>query len=183
MRFFASDCTPKGRWRVLYKPPVEKRVADLQWRIIHAAIAMNKHRAHLVSSTRKGCPFHAQRETLERGVALCPRLVGLFRGLHKWMVALEGKFSVILFVRGPKYTENKRLTLVLVIFLFGTAKLAIRKTRKNQMVGQCWTDVVQSLKDLVVARLRIEHDFSALTSTVRDQTDFMLTEQNWFIGP
>ena len=34
---FAAGCTPEGRWRVLYKPPVEKRVGDLQWRIIHGA--------------------------------------------------------------------------------------------------------------------------------------------------
>jgi len=33
----------RDRWRTLYKPPVEKRTADLQWRIIHGAIATNKH--------------------------------------------------------------------------------------------------------------------------------------------
>lgn len=33
MQVFASDLTPKGRWRVLYKPPVEKHVGDLRWRM------------------------------------------------------------------------------------------------------------------------------------------------------
>lgn len=30
------------RWRALYRPPVEKRTADLQWRIIHRAIATDQ---------------------------------------------------------------------------------------------------------------------------------------------
>ncbi|KAG1925589.1 ribonuclease inhibitor [Pimephales promelas] len=37
----------RDRWRALYKPPVEKRTADLQWRIIHRAIATDRHVAHL----------------------------------------------------------------------------------------------------------------------------------------
>lgn len=32
------DFLVRDRWRTLYKPPVEKRTADLQWRIIHGAI-------------------------------------------------------------------------------------------------------------------------------------------------
>lgn len=30
-----SDSSPKGSWRALYKKPTEKRVGDLQWRIVH----------------------------------------------------------------------------------------------------------------------------------------------------
>ncbi len=31
--------SPKGCWRSLYKPPIEKRSGDLQWRIVHGIIA------------------------------------------------------------------------------------------------------------------------------------------------
>lgn len=157
---FASDVTPKGGWRVLYKPPVEKRMADLQWRMRHGALATNRHRAHLDPGTVEGCPFCTQHL-----VVGCPRLVGLFRVLEEWMEALGEDFSVPLFVFGPKYTIRKKLTLVL-INLFGTAKLAIWKTRKSQMLGQGWTDVVRSLKGLVAARLRVEHAFYTLTSNL-----------------
>lgn len=51
MEVFASDCSPKARWRVLYKPPVEKQMADLQWRITMNRLAMNRHRAHLDPGT------------------------------------------------------------------------------------------------------------------------------------
>ncbi len=47
-----------------------------------------------------------------------------------------------------------------------THTLVIWKTRKNQMLGQGWTDVVQSLKGLVAARLRVEHAFYTLTSNL-----------------
>ncbi len=141
-------------------------MADLQWSIIHGAIATNRHRAHLDPSTGEGCPFCAQRETLQHLVVSYPRLVTLFRVLQDWVEALGEKFSAPLFVLVPKYAARRRLTLVLISFLFGTAKIAIWKTRKNQMLGQGWTDVVQNLKGLVVARLRVEHAFYTLTSNL-----------------
>ena len=39
--FFGPDVSPKGSWRSLYKLPVEKRAAGLQWRIVHRPIATN----------------------------------------------------------------------------------------------------------------------------------------------
>ncbi len=31
----------RGSWRSLYKPPIEKCTADLQWRLVHGIIATN----------------------------------------------------------------------------------------------------------------------------------------------
>ncbi|KAI2644792.1 Polymeric immunoglobulin receptor [Labeo rohita] len=45
--FFGSGSSPKGCWRTLYKPPIEKRSGDLQWRIVHGLIATNRYRAHI----------------------------------------------------------------------------------------------------------------------------------------
>ncbi len=47
METMEPDFLERDRWRALYKPPIEKRTADLQWRIIHRAIATNRHVAHL----------------------------------------------------------------------------------------------------------------------------------------
>lgn len=78
-----------------------------------------------------------------------------------------GRNSLYLFfVFGPKYSLKKRQTLVLIHFLFGTAKLAIWKTRKNHMLGQGWTDVVHSLKGLLASCLRVEHAFYSLTNNL-----------------
>ena len=41
--FFGSGSSPKGSWRSLYKLPIEKRTGDLQWRIVHGAIATNRY--------------------------------------------------------------------------------------------------------------------------------------------
>ena len=36
--FFDPDISPKGSWRSLYKLPIEKWTADLQWRIKFAVV-------------------------------------------------------------------------------------------------------------------------------------------------
>lgn len=74
--------------------------------------------------------------------------------------------SVPLFVFGPRYEVRKKATLVLINFIFGAAKLAIWRTSKNQMSGQVWTEVVQSLKGAVAACLRVEHMFYSPTSNL-----------------
>ncbi|KAK0155421.1 Transposon TX1 uncharacterized protein [Merluccius polli] len=43
----APGSSPRGSWRSLYKPPIEKRCADLQWRVVHGAVATNRHVAHI----------------------------------------------------------------------------------------------------------------------------------------
>ncbi|KAK3537880.1 hypothetical protein QTP70_022160, partial [Hemibagrus guttatus] len=62
------------RWRTLYKPPVEKRTADLQWRIIHGAVATDGHVAHLNPAVKGECGFCGQKEDLEHLVLKCQRL-------------------------------------------------------------------------------------------------------------
>ncbi|KAF7652449.1 hypothetical protein LDENG_00096520 [Lucifuga dentata] len=43
--FFGPGSSLKGCWRSLYKRPVEKQAADLQWRMVQGAIPMNRHKA------------------------------------------------------------------------------------------------------------------------------------------
>ena len=63
-RFFGPGPSPKGSWGSLYKPPVEKRVGDLQWRIVHGGIATNRYLAHIDPSNRVGCPFCGQEDLI-----------------------------------------------------------------------------------------------------------------------
>lgn len=63
---FESGSSPKGSWRSLYKSPIEKRVGDLQWRIVHGILATNRHKVLLNVSDDKGCPFYQVSETVCR---------------------------------------------------------------------------------------------------------------------
>lgn len=36
---FATGSSCRGSWRFLCKPPIEKYSADLQWRVVHGAVA------------------------------------------------------------------------------------------------------------------------------------------------
>ncbi len=71
--FLVSD-----RWRTLYKPPVEKQTADLQWMIIQGAIATDGHVAHLNPAVEGKCQFCGEQEDIEHLFLRCSRLQGLF---------------------------------------------------------------------------------------------------------
>ncbi len=67
-----------------------------------------------------------------------------------------------MFILGPKYLVGQKNVLVLLHFLFGTAKLAIWKTRKNKMLGKDTLDPLLMFFGLVASRLRIEHGYYKL---------------------
>ncbi len=48
----------------MYKPPIEKRSGDLQWRVVHGSIATNRYRAHFDPLAGIGCPFCELQETV-----------------------------------------------------------------------------------------------------------------------
>ncbi|KAL1247288.1 hypothetical protein QQF64_022664 [Cirrhinus molitorella] len=65
----------KACWRSVYKLPIEKRTADLQWRLMYGAIATNRHVAHLNPAVGKECVFCGIEETtpdLDFGFAAIP---------------------------------------------------------------------------------------------------------------
>ena len=93
-------------------------------------------------------------------------LLLLLLHLQEWVGSLGEVFSVPLFVFGPKYSPKKRQTLVLINFIFASAKLAIWKSRKNKLLEKGWTDPVHCLRGLVAARLRVEHTYFRLTNNL-----------------
>lgn len=58
----SPDFLIRDRWRALYKPPVEKRTGDLQWRIIYGAIATDGHVAHLNTAVKGDCRFCGEKK-------------------------------------------------------------------------------------------------------------------------
>ncbi len=59
-----SCSSPKGSWWSLYKRPIETRVSDLQWRIVHGILATNRRKALLNVSDDEVCPFCQVSETV-----------------------------------------------------------------------------------------------------------------------
>lgn len=51
----------KPEWRALYKSPLSKKVGDLQWRILHGAIAVNALVSIINPGSSDECPFYFQR--------------------------------------------------------------------------------------------------------------------------
>ncbi|KAI3372190.1 hypothetical protein L3Q82_007029 [Scortum barcoo] len=54
----------KPAWRSLYKPPLTKKHADLQWRILHGIVAVNSFISVINAAVEDKCPFCGQRETV-----------------------------------------------------------------------------------------------------------------------
>lgn len=155
--YFGPGSSPKGSWLSLYKPPVNKRTGDLQWRIVHGIIATNRHVAHLNTGSGEGCPFCSAGETTEHLFLECARLRGVFRVLQGWKH----------FIFGPKFSPKEKTLHVLVNVLFGTTKLAIWKTRKKKVQGQLGSlDPVMMLAGLLSARLRVDFAFHKPTDNL-----------------
>ena len=55
-----EDVRPE--WRMLSKPPLTKRIGDLQWRVLHVKVVVYSFISLLDSNASYICPFCSQRE-------------------------------------------------------------------------------------------------------------------------
>lgn len=144
------DFLIRDRWRALYKPPVEKRTGDLQWRIIYGAIATDRHVAHLNTAVKGDCRFCGEEEDLEHFFLKCERLKGFFKLLKNWFRKFDEKIG------GVKYTFSKRKKMCLLNYLIGTDKgLQLANIDPEEM-----------LKWLIVGRLKIQFAYYKLTNNL-----------------
>ena len=67
---------PGPQWKILCKPPLKKRTSDLQWRILHGAVASNAFIS--VPSVPNTFPFCCLRETIYHVFTECGRLTSFF---------------------------------------------------------------------------------------------------------
>jgi len=63
-RVLSVEENVKPEWRSLYKPPLSKRAGDIQWRLLHCAIAVNAFISVLNPEVVADCPFCSKRETV-----------------------------------------------------------------------------------------------------------------------
>ncbi|XP_040928666.1 transposon TX1 uncharacterized 149 kDa protein [Betta splendens] len=152
-------------WRVLYKPPLNKRTGDLQWRILHGAIAVNSFTGKINPRGPRNCVHCGETETVFHCFMDCTRLAELFNLLSGVFNAFNELWSVDRLILGAGYSGTNAEKWQLLNFLSGQAKLAIYKTRqvKDHVV-------VPVFCALVRARVWVDFKFCKLTRSMDTPT-------------
>lgn len=125
VRGVCTGLFPAGQLEV----PIEKRTADLQWRIVHGAVA------HIDTTTSTSCLYCSQEETLEHLWLRCPRLNRVLSLTKKWFNGLSEDFDDCVFIFDPKYKPASKKKIIILNFLLRQVKLAIWLSRKNKGKG------------------------------------------------
>ena len=146
-------------WRVLYKAPLRKRSGDLQWRILHGALAVNVFLAKLNPAVSCKCPFCDESETVFHCFAGCRRLEPLFEMLNVLFQEFGCEWSITRFIFGAGYRRQDAKKWQLVNFIVGTAKFSIYKSRKNTIDNVSCPDLVPLFVILVKARVWVDFRF------------------------
>lgn len=148
----------KPFWGSIYKPPLTKKVGDLQWRVLHGIIAVNAFISILNPTVQDKCPFCMNRETIFHCFMHCERLSSLFVLLETLFSCVDEVFTMTVFIFGFKYCKNKKRKGRLLNFIVGQAKLAIYISRRYKILydSNCVVELV--FKGLI--KVRIRHNFT-----------------------
>ena len=75
------------------------------------------------------------------------------------------------FIGGAGYDKKDSKKWGLLNYVVGQAKMAIYKTRKNQVEGEAGLGLREMFCVLVKARIKIDHRYHELMNTMKDFTD------------
>ena len=170
------DDKTKPVWRVFYKSPLTKRTGDLQWRILHGAIAVNAIVSVMNPTICDTCPFCTERETIYHCFMECNRLSSLFCLLSHLLFSFGIVFTKQGFILGFFYNQKHRTKCELINFIVGQAKLAIYMSRKNKVQQNMGDDVIAVFKNLIKSRITIDFHFYKLTRAIESFTDRWCTD-------
>ncbi len=158
----------RPEWRALYKPPLTKWAGDLQWRVLHAAVAVNAFVSVISPSVADTCPFCTQRETVFHCFLDCGRRSSLFQFLTQLFVLFDETFSCHMFILGYRYNRKEKIKCQLLNFLLGQAKMAIYLSRKNKLENLVGVDVTLIFRCMLRARLKTNFSFFTLTNNIEE---------------
>ena len=171
----SPDRTPE--WRAFYKPPLVKRVGDLQWRILHGAVAVNSFVSILNPNVGQECPFCFQRETIFHAFSQCVRLRTLFLILQRLFSKFGADFSTEVFILGFRYTRRRQNECKLLNFILGQAKMAIYVSRRNKVDQMPGDDVTVLFPALVKARVLVDFRFYEMMQDLETFVDLWCCKQ------
>ena len=120
-------------WRSLYKPPLSKRVADLQWRLIYGILTVNAFISILNPTVANTCPFCEEVETVFHAFIRCPRLAVLFKLLACLFRKAGEEFSLKISIYGWHDKKTQKEKCQLLNFIVGQAKMAVYVSRKRKV--------------------------------------------------
>ncbi|TWW77695.1 hypothetical protein D4764_12G0010850 [Takifugu flavidus] len=160
--------TQKPEWRALCKPPLTRRGGDLQWRILHGAIAVNGFLSHINPNISAECPFCDHRETVFHCFSECDRLSVLFQLLNQIFSLLGETFSQTIFILGFRYQKRRKAKCQLLNFFIGQAKLAIYVSRRNKIGGSLDCDLQTIFTRMVKARIKTDFNFYRATNNIEE---------------
>ena len=166
----------KPEWRALYKPPLTKKVADLQWRILHGIVSVNAFISVLNPEILPQCPFCPQRETVFHAFMYCFRLCSLFEVLKNVFRSLNVTFTLQTFILGFKYVKREKSKCQLINFILGQAKMAIYISRKNKVAHGADYEATRILSRLVKSRILIDFNY------YKSMSDVEAFEARWCCG-
>lgn len=114
-------------WRLFYKSPLPKRSGDLQWRILHCALATKTFLFKCNFSTSSVCKFCNVSDTVFHIFSDCYRIVPLLNLLENLFRGFGWSFPKTVFIFGVKYIKSQSESCTFSNFLIGQAKLTIWK--------------------------------------------------------
>ena len=151
--------TLKPQWRVLYKQPLAKRTGDLQWRILHGAVATNAFISVLNPAVLSNCPFCDLRETVFHMFTECSRLTEIFSVLTLVFNLFNVAFTENVFIMGAAYNKTNKNKWQLLNYVSGEAKMAIYLTRRNRIENREGQNAKSMWQAKLRARLKLEFNF------------------------
>lgn len=160
--FLQLNENTKPEWRALHKPPLTKKIGDLQWRILHGAVAVNAFISILNPEIDAECPFCTERETIFHAFVKCARLEFLFMVLENIFLRCNETFTMVSFILGFKYVLKKRFVCQLLNFVLGQAKLAVYMSRKKKVEQNLRQNIVAMFSNMVKARILIDFAYYKL---------------------
>ena len=156
------------QWRTLYKPPIKKRTGDLQWRILHGAIATNSFLSVIYQGVLNECPFCSLSENVFHVFMDCVRLKTIFSLLANVFSLFSSVFTTSLFIGGVCQNKGNKTKARLLNFLISEAKLAIYLSRRDRLQERPHLDAVALWKCNLKARIRLEFHFHRATQNIED---------------
>ena len=153
---FGESCEMKPGWRVLYKLPSKKRTGDLQWRILHGAVAMNAFISVINPTVTNECPFCGKVENVFHCFLECERNEALFSVLETLFLSFNEIWSDVVFIFGAGYRRLNAAKWQVLNFLLGEAKMSIYLTRRNKIQRGVNQELVRVFGALVRARVQID---------------------------
>ena len=153
------DSSVKPAWRVLYKPPLRKRRGDLQWRILHGAIAVNSFVSIINQPVKCNFPFCGEVETVFHAFYDCKRLFYLFNTLQNVFKQFNEPWVKSAFILGVGYRKSNQCKWELLNWILGEAKMSIYSSRKNRVEDRTGQEALPVFISLLKARVWVDFRF------------------------